>query len=424
MREQNRTFGPGEVSSSLGRSENLVPLDPELMHAPKLKRWVRHSSNIELSQSALRANLAFVRGRVGPNPMFSMVVKSNAYGHGIENIVPMARRCGVDHFSVASGAETEEVRAAGTEDTGIMIMGILYDENVPWAISEGIEFFVFDLPRLRLVAEFAKDLGIKARIHLEVETGGNRTGLPMDEFGTALTFVKRHAERIEVVGVCTHLAGAETLATSFRIERQMKQFEVAKKLTAKRGVKPHRFHMASSAAALTMPERAGLDMVRVGVASYGFWPSGDVYNLHLKRIDKTRDNPLKRVMTWKTNVVHVKAVAKDGFVGYGTSFQAPHDMVVAVIPLGYANGYPRETSNKGHVLIHGRKARIVGLVNMNMFMVDVTKIPGVGVGDTVILIGRQKSNVINVSSFSEFTSALNTEFMCRLPTTIPRTIVR
>jgi alanine racemase len=387
-------------------------------------RMVKNSSRIELSQSALRNNLAFIRERIGPHPMLSMVVKANAYGHGVEQMIPMARRCGVDHFSVASSFEAEEVRAAGGPDTGIMIMGILYDEDVAWAIEGGIEFFVFDLPRLRLAAEVAAEVGRPAKIHLELETGGNRTGLLPEEIATAASLVKKHAEHIQLVGVCTHLAGAETLATRFRIDRQVKAFEALRRQIHKRGLRPERFHMASSAAALTMPETVGLDMVRAGVCSYGFWPSADVYNLHLMRIGKARDNPLQRVLSWKTNIMHVKPVKRDEFIGYGTSYQASKDMQVAVIPLGYANGYPREMSNKGHVLVRGYKAPIVGLINMNLFMVDVTRIPDAAVGDTVVLIGRQKNNVINVSSFSEFSSALNTEFVCRLPTTIPRSAVR
>jgi alanine racemase len=225
------------------------------------------------------------------------------------------------------------------------------------------------------------------------------------------------------VGLCTHLAGTETLANRFRIVKQLSVFEqVATKLRQSRTC-PELFHVASSAAALSMPEIA-FDLVRIGVVSYGLWPSPDIHNLHLMRVNKVRDNPLHRVLTWKTDVMHLKHVRQDEFVGYGTAYQAARDMTVAVIPIGYANGYPREMSNKGHVLIRGKKARVVGLVNMNMFTVDVSAIPDVEIGDEVVLVGRQRSNVITLRSFSEFSSALNTEFVCRLPVSIPRQIVR
>jgi alanine racemase len=385
---------------------------------------VHNSSRIELSQSALRTNLAFVRERVGPEPTISMVVKANAYGHGVTSIVPMALRLGIDHFCVASGAEAEEVRVAGGTDCRVVVMGILYDEDLPWAIENGVEFFVFELDRLRRAADVAAEVGVSAKIHLEIETGGNRTGLAPALLPEACQVLKRNAAHLHLTGFCTHLAGAESLATKFRIDRQRKNFEDAKKVLAKRDLKPEFFHIASSAATLVMPEVAAMDLVRVGIACYGLWPSTDVYNLHLMRLGKTRDNPLQRVMSWKTDVMHVKSVRKDEFVGYGTAFQASKDMRIAVVPLGYANGYPREMSNKGHVLIRGHKAPIVGLINMNLFMVDVTRIADVSVGDVICLIGRQRNNVIPISSFSEFSSALNTEFVCRLPTTIPRIPVR
>ncbi|MEX1024416.1 MAG: alanine racemase [Planctomycetota bacterium] len=384
----------------------------------------RHSSRIELSQSALRNNLAFVRERVGPHPTISLVVKANAYGHGIQEIVPMARRAGVTHFAAASGHEAQEAIDAGLDGARVMVMGILTNADLPWAIENDVEFFVFELSRLEYAAEIARDVGRPARIHLEVETGGNRTGLPEAELPKAARIIRKHADRFHLVGICTHLAGAESLATRFRIDRQLSAFQRVRAFAAKRRLQPEFFHVASSAAALALPERTAFDLVRVGVSAYGLWPSPDVYNLHLKRTGKSRDNPLSRVLSWKTEILHVKSIEKDSFVGYGTSYQAARHMRIAVLPLGYANGYPREMSNKGHVLVRGHKAPIVGLVNMNLFMVDVTKIPGVSTGDVVVLVGRQRNNVISIASFSEFSSALNTEFLCRLPAAIPRSAVR
>jgi alanine racemase len=132
---------------------------------------------------------------------------------------------------------------------------------------------------------------------------------------------------------------------------------------------------------------------------------------------------MKRVFSWKTDVMDIRVVDQGEFIGYGTAFQATHEMKIAVLPLGYSNGYPRALSNRGQVLIHGKKAPIVGLINMNLFMVDTTHIPDVQVGDEVVLIGRQKNNVINVSSFTNVTQLLNNEMMSRLPAAIPRTVV-
>jgi alanine racemase len=384
---------------------------------------VRHSSRIELSQSALKQNINFIRKKTGPKAIFSSVVKADAFGHGINTFVPIAEKAGVRHFSVASGYEAWEVSQACTQDSSIMIMGILYDEDLEWVINQGIEFFVFDLPRLRKAKKVAEDIGKKAIIHLEVETGGNRTGLDESELDTALAILKKNREFLQFEGFCTHFAGIESLSNQFRIQKQLEKFEQLHKKTLDSGITPQLRHTACSAAALAFPETV-MDLVRVGTAQYGMWPSPDIYNLHLQQTGKKRDSPLKRVLTWKTDIMHIKKVKKDEFVGYGTSYQATQDMKIAVLPLGYSNGYPRTLSNKGEVIIRGKKAPVVGLINMNVFMVDITHIKDAKVGDEVVLIGRQKKQVISIRSFSEFTNAINNELVSRLPDAIPRINVK
>lgn len=379
----------------------------------------RHSSRITLSQSALTKNLRFLRSKIGPAPIVSSVVKANAFGHGIATFVPMAERAGVRHFSVASSQEAHTVREARTRDGRIMIMGILYPEDMPWVIGHDVDFFVFDTARLQTALRVAQAVGRPARVHLEVETGGNRTGLTHDAFDAALALLRDHPAWLSFEGLATHFAGIESLANQFRVVKQQQRFRAFEARARAAGLTPALRHAACSAAALAFPDTA-LDLVRIGTAQYGFWPSPDVYNMHLMQVGRSRDNPLKRVLTWKTDVMHLKHVTQGDFVGYGTAYQAPRAMTVAILPLGYADGYPRSLSNRGHVLIRGRKARIVGLVNMNVTMVDVTDVPGVRVGDEVVLVGRQKRNAISVASFSEFSSALNNEFVSRLPAVIPR----
>ncbi len=389
----------------------------------KTKTKVRHSSRIELSQSSLNKNVEFIRSKVSDHTIISAVVKANAYGHGINMFVPMAERCGIRHFAVASSFEAWEVLQAITKDSTIMIMGILHPEDLEWVIENEIEFFVFDFKRLKESCETAQEIGKKAIIHLEVETGGNRTGLPEDELTKALTFLKENKKCLEFKGLCTHYAGIETLANQFRIVKQIQKFNELYDTTKKFGYRPQIRHTACSAATLAFPETT-MDMVRVGTALYGLWPSPDIYNLHLMRENKIKDHPLKRVLTWKTHIMHIKQIAKDDFIGYGTSFQASRNMKIAVIPIGYSNGYDRSLSNRGYVLIKGKKAPIVGLINMNVFMVDISSIPDVEVGDEVVLVGRQKNNAISIKSFSEFSNSINNEFVSRLPDAIPRYRVR
>lgn len=392
-------------------------------HYDAFVRNVRHSSRIELSQSALKKNINFLQKKLGPHPRYSAVIKANAYGHGIPQMVRMLEQCGVNHFSAASAYEAEEVLEYCSNGCDIMIMGILYDQDIEWAIRNGIEFYVFNYGRLHLVLEKAKKLKKKAKVHLEVETGTNRTGMTEPWFKKSVAFLKRNESHFQFQGVCTHLGGAESRSNQFKIDQQIRRYKQYLAELKKRKFMPRYRHIACSAAVLAMPE-THYDLVRVGVATYGFWPSPEIYYQHLQEVGKDKDAPMNRIISWKTDVMDIKDVPKGEFIGYGTAFQALHDMRVAVIPLGYSNGYPRGQSNNGYVLIRGRKAPITGLINMNLFMVDITDIPGVEIGDEVVLLGKQRNNTIPVSSFTNYTQLINNEMLSRLPTAIPRRIVK
>jgi alanine racemase len=384
---------------------------------------VRHSSRIELSQSALTKNINFIRKKVGKHPRISSVVKANAYGHGILQFVKMAEKAGVDHFAVASAFEAEEVLEAKSAKSSIMIMGILYEEDFVWAVEHDIEIYVFNYDRLEQLLKVAEKLDKTAKIHLEVETGSNRTGIPRSDFSKCLSFLKKNKKRLEFTGLCTHFGGAESFSNHFKIEKQHERYKEMLRECKKKDHLPLYRHIACSGAALAYKDTV-YDMVRIGVAQYGFWPGPDIYYHHLQEVGKRSDKPLQRIITWKTDVMDVRDVNEGEFIGYGTAYQATHDMKVAVMPLGYSNGYPRAQSNRGFVLIHGKKAPITGLINMNLFMVDVSHIPETKVGDEVVLVGRQKNNSINISSFTQVTQLLNNEMLSRLPAAIPREIVK
>ena len=387
------------------------------------KRMVRHSSRIYLSQSALTNNFNFIRKKVGRDVRITSVVKANAYGHGITDFVPMAEACGIRHFATASAFEAEEVLECCRKDSGIMIMGILYEEDIEWAIENDIEFYVFNYDRLPKSLESAKKLNKKALIHIEVETGANRTGMQKEEFPKAISFMKKNEEFLQFEGLCTHFGGAESLSNQFKINSQHKRFKDFLKVCKEKKFLPRYRHIACSAAALVYPDTV-YDMVRIGVAQYGFWPSPDTYFMHLQESGGNGSTTLKRLFSWKTDIMDIRHVDEGEFIGYGTAYQATRNMKIAVLPLGYSNGYPRAMSNRGHVLIGGKKAPIVGLINMNLFMVDISHISNVSVGDEVVLIGRQKNNTINISSFTNFTQLLNNEMLSRLPAAIPRKTVR
>ncbi|MCF8267133.1 MAG: hypothetical protein K9I69_03545, partial [Ignavibacteriales bacterium] len=162
-----------------------------------------------------------------------------------------------------------------------------------------------------------------------------------------------------------------------------------------------------------------LDLVRVGILLYGYWPTKETF-IHYIHRRKDKSDPIKRAMTWCSNVILIKVIPESEFIGYGLSFQAQHQMKIMIVPVGYSNGYSRSLSNLGHVIVKGRKAPIVGSVNMNMIICDITNIENVQIGDEVVLIGKQGDQEISFSSFAEMNNSLNYEILARLPENIQR----
>ncbi len=382
---------------------------------------IEPTSVIELSESALAGNLNFLYDLIPSDCQLSLVVKGNAYGHGISAYVPLAEKHGVGHFSVFNAHEAYAVKKVVNADTDIMIMGMIADgDQLEWAIEMGISFYVFDIERLHAALERSQKVGKKARVHLQLETGMNRTGLSRDQLKQAVTLIRKYPERMEVCGTCTHYAGAESITNYLRIQNQMKEFKKLVRWLKERKMHTGMHHTACSAATITYPE-THMQMVRIGILQYGFWPSRETLIQYLN-LNKERKDPLKRVLSWKTMVMSIKEVKAGSFIGYGTTYLAENDMKIAAVPIGYADGYSRSLSNQGRILIHGQRVSVVGIVNMNMLTVDVSCLDNVQPGDEAILIGEQKDMNISVASFSELSSQLNYELLTRLPKDIPRIV--
>lgn len=382
-----------------------------------------HTSVIEISKSAYRNNLKFLRERLGGDVIISSVVKGNAYGHGIENIVSVAEEAGIRHFSTFSVDEAQRVLNASSRHSQIMVMGMLDNSSLPWLIQNGINFYVFEFDRLRAAITEAKKLGLKAKIHLEVETALHRTGFEWDKKGKLLKLLKENTAHIELMGLCTHYAGAESINNYLRIQDQIKNFHGFKNWFSENGISFQAIHTACSAAALSYPETI-MDMVRIGIAQYGLWPSQETYMSNFKQLAPNKKNPLKRLITWKSTVMSTKEVAMGEFVGYGNNFMTNRPTTIALVPVGYSHGFSRALGNGGKVLIHGKTLPVIGSVNMNSITVDVTDLTNVNKGDEVVIIGKQKKNEITVASFSEAVQQVNYELLTRLPHDIPRVITK
>jgi alanine racemase len=387
------------------------------------------TSTITLSKSAVRQNVRFVKKKLADNVLLSAVLKGNAYGHGIKEMVPLFESANVKHLSVFSTHEAAQVFQVKKESTDIMIMGWMEDEETEWAIGNGIEFYVFEMGRLHAAIQFAKKLNKKAKIHVEVETGMNRTGFEEEHLDEVMELMKENEDFISFEGLCTHYAGAESITNYLRVVDQIKKYKKICDLFEENNLIPKRKHTACSAAAISYPETQ-MDMVRIGILLYGFWPSQETFIAYQRSnghgqdgLDRKVKHPLKRVISWRSKIMSVKEVPVGEFVGYGTSYQATKKMKIATVPVGYAYGFARSLSNQGRVIVNGKRVAVISTVNMNLMIINVTECKNVGKGDEVILIGSNGKVNVTVASFGELSNQLNYELLSRLPMDTPRKAV-
>jgi len=380
------------------------------------------TSYIELNLKNLKINRDFILSLSGKNCEVSSVVKGKAYGHGITEFVQMAELCGVKHFSVFSADEAVEAYEAAKNNPDIMVMGSIDNNGVQWAIEHDVSFYVFDIERLAQAVRAAQKQNKKAKIHIELETGMNRTGMEEKTLKAALNFIKKHPEHLELKGICTHFAGAENEKNNARIETQMKKFNQLKKYFQKQTIDTAQIHTSCSAGLVNFSQY-NHDLIRVGIMHYGFWPNQETWERFSKR-NKMDKSPLKRVISWKSHIMSIKRVKKGEFIGYGDSYRAEKQMIIAIVPVGYSHGFSRSLSNCGFALVRGIKSPVIGIVNMNSIALDISHCYSSEPGDEVVLIGKQGNREITVNSFSESMHMLNYELLTRLPRNIPRIIVK
>ncbi len=381
-------------------------------------KQLNSTSIIELSQSALENNIKFIKSKIGKKVKLSSVVKGNAYGHGIEEIVPIIESCGVDHFSVFSSDEARRVKSVVSDSTDIMIMGFIADEDDDCVIKNNIEFYVYDLIRAKKALELSKKHNKKAIIHIDIETGMNRTGFDFEQLQIFVKFLKKNPDNFHIKELCTHYAGAESIANHVRVKKQIKVYKKTYTWLINQNINPEIRHTACSAAAVTYPETR-MDMVRIGIMQYGFWPSMETF-IHYIHNKKNKTDPIIRVLRWKSQVMAIKNIKQGEFIGYGNNYLAHRNLKIAIVPVGYNNGFSRNLSNQGKVLINNQRISILGMVNMNMIVADVAKLYDIKIGDEVVIIGKQGKHQLSVASFSELTKQVNYELLTRLPLDINR----
>ena len=373
----------------------------------------------DVDLDAIRSNIIQIQKGLSDHVKSCAVVKADGYGHGA---VQVARAVSdlVDFYAVATIEEGLELREGGISHP-ILVLGYVHPSMYKTAVRERIRMTVYDSDMAEQMSIAAADASSgPALIHIKLDTGMSRIGFPVSDESAETVLQISRLPGIEVEGIFTHFANADDESP----EKALKQLALFRSFTERleqKGLKIPVRHCANSAAATWIPE-AHMDMVRLGISMYGLYPSCYV-----------RQITLTPAMSLKSHVIMVKKIPAGTSVGYGSTWTAPEDSMIATIPVGYADGYNRRLSNIGYVLIGGAKYRIVGRVCMDQMMVDVTRplessgdkasaSPACDVkqGDEVVLVGKSGDLCITMEEISELAGSFNYEFACGISKRVPR----
>lgn len=373
-----------------------------------LEKYQRVYAAVDLD--AICYNMEHMHANLKPGTRMIGVIKTDGYGHGA---VPIGRELEkldyVFGYAVATAEEALILRHAGLTKP-ILILGYTFPYCYEELIRQEIRPAVFRQDTIDELADCAARLHKTVKVHIKVDTGMTRVGIRPDESGLAFVDKVLHTEGIELEGIFTHFARADETDKSCA-RKQLDRFrefirQIEKSFDYSIPVK----HCSNSAGIVELPE-ANMDVVRAGITLYGLWPSDEV----------SRDIvPLKPALTLKSHIVYIKEVDEGVAISYGGTYVTPKKMRVATIPVGYGDGYPRGLSNKGHVLIRGKKAPILGRVCMDQFMVSVEDIPDAQEGDEVTLIGADGTKQITMEELGGLSGRFNYELACDLGKRIPR----
>jgi alanine racemase len=375
----------------------------------------------DISTNALESNAQALKRKLKDGAKLGVVVKSDAYGHGITLAANAFLRGGADWLVVNAVDEAMVLRKAGLA-APIYICGNVPTFHLDRVIDTHCRVVVYDAETVRVLSDLALGRGAqKVPVHVKIETGTNRQGLQLED-ALALGKIIAALPGVELEGLTTHYADIEDSTNHTFADAQSTRFDHAVKAFADAGLPIAVPHSANSAATLLYPEtHAGL--VRVGIASYGLWPSKETFATALQ---KQADDPsaglvkLKPALSWRASIVQVKDVPAGAYVGYGRTFRTTHATRIAVLPIGYFEGYDRRLSNVAHVLVHGQRAPVRGRICMNMFMIDVTHIAEAKTGSTATLLGRDGDEEVSAEQLASWMHTINYEVVSRIHPALPR----
>lgn len=367
-----------------------------------------------INASALRNNVAAFKEMLGPKVAIMPVIKSNAYGHGLIEVAKIiSPKC--DWFGVVSLSEALQLYRSGIRKP-ILVLSYFDSKEVPSAIGKNIILPVYDINEAKKISQAVLQSRRWQPVHLKIDVGTTRLGiLPKDVLNTA-QIIKR-LPGIKITGIFSHLADSENFNQEYT-NKQIRAFDNICRLLEKNGFDINTHHLACSAAAIINPS-SRYNMVRIGISLYGLWPSKDTKALYERHFNGFKLIP---ALSWHTRIIQVKTVPNNTCIGYGCTVKTKRKTKIAVLPVGYWDGYDRKLSNHGEVIIKSKRAPVLGRVCMNMMMVDITDIPAVTIGDTATLIGRQGREYIGAEELAEKAGTINYEIATRINPLLPRII--
>ena len=363
----------------------------------------------EIDLDAIAYNMEQMKKRIGDHARLIAVVKADGYGHGAVPVAKMFEACSyVWGYAVACLEEATELREQGIRKP-ILVLGCVFPDQFEEMIRYDVRPAVYMESMAELISQEAVRQGKDAFIHIKIDTGMGRIGFPVtEESADAVERISR-LPGIRIEGMFTHFAKADERDKTYTF-LQHDRFMRMKEMIEKRQVPPRYFDCDNSAGIIDFPDMKH-DLARAGIAMYGMYPSDEVDQ---KAVD------LRPALSLVSHVSFVKEVEAGTPISYGGTFVSDRPMRVATIPVGYGDGYPRSLSNKGYVLIHGKRARILGRVCMDQFMADVTDIPETAFMDRAVLVGRDGDEEITVDELADLSGRFNYEFVCCLGKRIPR----
>ena len=354
---------------------------------------------IRVSSSALQHNYTVIKKLAGPDVVVMAMVKADAYGHGMVMAARAFAQVGCSAFGVAELREAVILREAGIRGAIYVTLGFL-PEDVELIFRYGLIPVVYCRETARLLSDKAVDLGTEVGVHVKVDSGMGRLGLLPDELPGFITDILQ-LPGLKIAGIMSHFPEADISGAASTVRGYRIFSEVCREVKSRFGAI---CHIANSGAVLNFPASC-CDIVRSGIALYGYHPGGESH---------TKETGLQPAMSFVSRVVQVKTLPAGSGISYGHTFRAEKPMTLAVLPVGYEDGFSRLFSNKGEVLVHGRRAPVRGRICMNMCMVDVSGIEGVRVGDEVVLLGRQGGEVINAEDLAAGMASISYEVLCLL----------